>query len=127
MKKCEYCAKEISYHEQYCSDACQQAAMKYYRLTRNCGRLFSICNILGLLAIVVGLFWMVFQPNIGIYIVSGGCLLLGILYFLLPFGTPDMIKKSKIKKTIKNVKWIACLLWMTGLVLLIAGFFFLHV
>ena len=32
MKKCEYCAKEISYHEMYCCYECQNSANKYYDL-----------------------------------------------------------------------------------------------
>ena len=46
MKKCDYCAKEISYFEQYCSEECHGNANKYYETTEKYGKLFSIINMI---------------------------------------------------------------------------------
>ena len=46
LKKCDYCAKEISYFEQYCSEECHGNANKYYETTEKYGKLFSIINMI---------------------------------------------------------------------------------
>ena len=46
MKHCEYCAKEISYYEQYCGKRCEEQAGKYYSLTRNpSGKCRTDCSV----------------------------------------------------------------------------------
>ena len=30
MKKCDYCAKEISYYDQYCDENCEKKALDFY-------------------------------------------------------------------------------------------------
>ena len=53
MKKCEYCAKEISYHEQYCSDECHINANKYYEKAEKFARPFYIISTICVIAIPV--------------------------------------------------------------------------
>ena len=50
MKKCDYCAKEISYFEQYCDENCQANANKYYEKTSPAD--FSAGDVLQVLSIV---------------------------------------------------------------------------
>lgn len=125
MKKCEYCAKEISYYDQYCSEACEEKAKQYYDLTRNKRKLFSFFNFTGLLALIIGLFWMLFQAQVGAYIAGAALLIVGILFFLFPFGTPEMLQKFKIEKMTKIVKIIGILATVIGLILLLLGLFVL--
>lgn len=121
MKHCEYCAKEISYYEQYCGKRCEEQAIKYYRLTRNKRKLFSFINFAGLLALTVGLFWTLFQAQIGAYIAGTALVFLGLLYFFFPFGTPDMLQKHKIQKTIKIVKILGCIAIAIGIAAIVLG------
>ncbi len=45
MKKCEYCAKEISYHQQYCDDDCHRRANQYYENCDRFSKLFMGVNV----------------------------------------------------------------------------------
>jgi hypothetical protein len=121
MKHCEYCAKEISYYEQYCGKRCEEQAGKYYSLTRNKRKLFSFINFTGLLALTVGLFWTLFQAQVGAYIAGTALVFLGLLYFFFPFGTPDMLQKFKIQKTIKIVKIIGSAAIVLGVAAIVLG------
>lgn len=121
MKQCEYCAKEISYYEQYCSKGCEERAGKYYRLTRNRRKLFSFINFTGLLALTVGLFWTLFQAQVGAYIAGTALVFLGLLYFFFPFGTPEMLQKHKIQKTIKMVKLLGIAAAAIGVAAIVLG------
>ncbi|MGN1051666.1 MAG: DUF2116 family Zn-ribbon domain-containing protein, partial [Acutalibacteraceae bacterium] len=56
MKKCEYCAKEISYHQMYCDDDCQLNANKFYEKRENFSRIFTILNTIFVFAIPIGIF-----------------------------------------------------------------------
>ena len=52
MKKCEYCAKEISYHDMYCDEECQKKANDFYDLKEKFVKLFAIVN--GICVISIG-------------------------------------------------------------------------
>lgn len=121
MKKCEYCSKEISYFEQYCCDECHNNARKFFNTTEKNRKLFSVFNIIGVVGLAIGLFWCVFQIGIGNIIAGSAAFVLGVLYFFLPFPTPDMIKKSQIKKAVKRVKTLGIIGIVIGLGLLIFG------
>lgn len=109
MKKCEYCAKEISYYDQYCSDECQIKANKHYELSDKFAKIFLVINVIGVFGIPVGLFLMSISKYVGAVVASGSCVLLGIMLIFLPFPTESMIKKFKIKKamTITRIVGIA--------------------
>lgn len=121
MKKCEYCSKEISYYDQYCSEDCHRLARKFYNTLEYKRKIFSVVNIVGILGLTVGLFWCVFQGDIGSIIAGSATLLLGILYYLLPFATPEMIRKHQIKKAIKNIKILGIAGIVVGAALLVWG------
>ena len=79
MKKCEYCAKEISYHEQYCSIDCHAEANKYYEKCEKFGKLFSIINGICVFGIPIGLFVSTFLRLPGTIIALVSCVVLGIM------------------------------------------------
>lgn len=124
MKNCEYCGKEISYSEQYCCEECEKKAKKHYELVKEKQKLFSVINIIGILAIFIGGFLaMMLEIGIGLYCIGGGFILLGILYIFLPFCTPEQIKKHKIEKAVKTVKFLGLIIIILGIGTVIAGFF----
>lgn len=100
MKKCEYCAKEISYHEQYCSDECHINANKYYEKAEKFARPFYIISTICVIAIPVGLFLFSFIKGPGAIITAVSCALLGIMIIAVPMPSEGMIKKRKIKKAV---------------------------
>ncbi len=75
MKKCDYCAKEISNFEQYCCEECEQNTVRFYRRNE--------------------------RPPVGVTVATLSCFVLGAMLILLPFPTEGMIKKHKLKKAIK--------------------------
>lgn len=119
MKKCEYCAKEISYHEMYCCDECEKSAMQFYELREKYQKLFSVINGIFVLAIGVCLFMYSFLRDAGAIGCSFSLLVLGIMYFFLPYPPEVMINKYKLKKSIKITRIIACTLFFLGLLVLI--------
>ena len=98
MKKCDYCAKEISYFDQYCSEDCQENTNRYYETLDKFGKLFSVVNVICIFGIPIGLFLFSFSKTVGAAIASICCMILGILLLLLPFPTESMIRKFKLKK-----------------------------
>ena len=111
MKKCDYCAKEISYDDMYCCDECEKLTKQYYERSDRFAKPFSMIN-------VVCLFGVMAKPfGAGLSIVC--CAALGILLLLLPFPTESMIKKFKIQKAIRITRYVG--LGMMFLGALIAG------
>ncbi len=51
MKKCDFCAKEISYYDQYCNEECEQKALRYYAMVERYAKLFMIVNTIHRLAL----------------------------------------------------------------------------
>ena len=100
MKKCEYCAKEISYHQQYCGDDCHRRANQYYENCDRFSKLFMGVNVVCVFGIPVGLFFAAFNPPVGVTVATLSCFVLGAMLILLPFPTEGMIKKHKLKKAI---------------------------
>lgn len=100
MKKCDYCAREISYYDQYCSDECHIKANKYYDLSGKFSKIFLVLNVICVFGIPAGLFLMSISKFVGAAVAAGCCLVLGIMLIFLPFPTESMIKKFKIKKAI---------------------------
>lgn len=123
MKRCDYCGKEITYHQQYCDEKCERLAKKYYRTARNMRTIFSIVNIAGLIGLILGLFWAVLSSaQTGAFIAGAAALILGFLYFLLPFGTEEQIKKNKIEKTVKRIKLLGIFGFILGIIIIVCGF-----
>ena len=122
MKKCDYCAKEITYFEQYCSDECQTRANKYYETSEKYGKLFSVINVICVFGIPVGLFLFPFSKSVGTVLASVCCVVLGIMLLFLPFPTEGMISKLKLQKSMKITRIIGASVIALGF--LIIGFYF---
>ncbi len=124
MKKCEYCAKEISYFEQYCSTDCHAEANKYYEKTEKFEKIFSFVNAICVFGIPIGLLLFPFLKVPGTIIASISCAILGILLILLPFPTENMISKYKIKKAMKITRIIGIAIIVLGFAIVGFMFFF---
>ncbi|MDO4830758.1 MAG: hypothetical protein Q4A46_04710 [Clostridia bacterium] len=122
MKKCDYCAKEISYFDQYCSDDCHIRANKYYETEEKFGKIFSVINAICVFGIPVGIFLFSFAKLVGALIAAGSCVILGIMLILLPFPTEGIISKFKLKKAMKITRIVGIV--VIGLGFLIIGFLF---
>ena len=122
MKKCEYCAKEISYHEMYCSDECQDGANKYYELREKFQKPYSIINGIFVIAVGICIFLYSFMRDVGAIGGGSALVILGIMYFLLPFAPDVMIHKYKLKKSILITKIIAAVVFAIGVTVLILYF-----
>lgn len=122
MKKCDYCAKEISYHELYCGDACQNSANAFYDLREKFQKPFSVINGIFVIAIGVCIFLYSFLPDVGAVGAGGSLVILGIMYFFLPFPPDVMIRKYKLKKSVKITKIIAGAIFALGALVLIFYF-----
>lgn len=122
MKKCDYCSKEITYFEQYCSDECQRRANKYYETSEKYGKLFSVINVICVFGIPVGLFLFPFSKSVGTVLASVCCVVLGIMLLFLPFPTEGMISKLKLQKSMKITRIIGASVIALGF--LIIGFYF---
>ncbi|MBQ1616693.1 MAG: hypothetical protein II086_05500, partial [Ruminococcus sp.] len=77
MKKCEYCAKEISYHQQYCDDDCHRKANQYYENCDRFSKLFMGVNVVCVFGIPAGLFILSVVKIVGAVIAGGSCAMLG--------------------------------------------------
>lgn len=119
MKKCEYCAKEISYHEMYCSDECQNSANRYYDIKDKFQKVYAVINGIFVIAIGVCIFLYSFLPDVGAIGGAAALLILGIMYFFLPYPPEVMIHKYKLKKSIKITKIIAGVVFTLGVMVLI--------
>ncbi len=122
MKKCEYCAKEITYFEQYCCDECEKNAIAFHSRSERFSKLFYIVNTICVFGIPVGLFFAAFNPAVGIPVSAVSCLILGLMLILLPFPTEGMVRKHKLQKAIKISRIFGGA--VIGLGLVITGLFF---
>ena len=119
LKKCEYCAKEITYFEQYCDEDCHAEANKYYERIDRFGQLFGIINMICVFGIPIGIFLSSFL-NVGGTIISfASCVILGIMLLLLPFPTDNMISKYKIKKAVSITRKIGIAVIALGFAILL--------
>ncbi|MBQ6153732.1 MAG: DUF2116 family Zn-ribbon domain-containing protein [Ruminococcus sp.] len=125
MKKCEYCSKEISYHEMYCGDECQDSANKYYDLKDKFQKPFAVINGIFVIAIGICIFLYSFLRDVGAIGGASSLLILGIMYFFLPFPPDVMIQKYKLKKSILITKIIAAVIFALGVLVLI--FYLTHI
>ncbi|SCX23171.1 hypothetical protein SAMN02910436_01774 [Ruminococcaceae bacterium P7] len=110
MKKCEYCAKEISYHQQYCGDDCHRRANQYYENCDRFSKLFMGVNVVCVFGIPAGLFILSVVKIVGAVIAGGSCAMLGLMLLIFPFPTEGMVKKFGIKKarSVTRIVGIAC-------------------
>lgn len=115
MKKCDYCAKEISYNEMYCCEECENLTKEYYRRADRYAKPFSIINVICLFGVMAGMFVFSMANVFGAAISIISCAILSILLLVLPFPTESMIRKFKIKKAIQITR-------MVGIGMMVIGF-----
>lgn len=125
MKKCDYCAKEISYFDQYCDEDCHAKANKFYEISQRYEKLFSLINSISIFGIPIGLLLFSFERFIGTSVTCTSCFVLGIMLILLPFPTENMISKFKLKKAIKITRIVGIAVIILGLLVLGLMFLFL--
>ncbi len=125
MKRCDYCAKEISYFEQYCDVDCHANANKFYEMREKYEKIFSPVNAVCVFGIPIGLFMFTFLHIAGIIVTTASFMILGIMLILLPFPTDDMISKFKIKKAMKITRIIGASVIALGIAALILMLMFL--
>lgn len=124
MKKCEYCAKEISYFEQYCDTECHAKANKFYETRERFEKLFSLIDGICVFGIPVGLFMFSFLRTAGMLTTVLSFLILGTMLILLPFPTENMISKYKLKKAIKICRYVGAAVIALGILAFVFMFFF---
>lgn len=120
MKKCEYCAKEISYHQQYCDEECQRKALDFYSLREKFTAVFSVINLICIFAIPIGLVVFSFARRIGFSMVAFAVAILGVTVTLLPFPTENMLKDMKIKRAVQVTRIVGIVLLAVGIGLVIS-------
>lgn len=121
MKKCEFCAKEISYHEMYCSEECQDNAFSFYDKRDKFQKFFAVINGIFVLSIGICIFLYSILPAVGRIGIGASLTILGVMYFFLPFPPDLFIEKYKLKKAIEITKIIAIVLLVIGIGVLIYG------
>ena len=121
MKKCDYCAKEISYHEMYCSDECRDKTFAFYDKREKFQKFFSVINGIFVLAIGICIFLYSFMPAVGLLGAGSSLTILGVMYLFLPFPPDIFVAKQKLKKALFITRIIACVVLALGIVVLIFG------
>lgn len=116
MKKCEYCAKEITYHEIYCCDDCQTESNKFYDMREKVSKVVGAINGIFVMSIGIGIFVFSFLREVGAYMVSVPLLVLGLMFLLFPLPADVMIHKFKIKKAVNLTRIIAIVLLALGII-----------
>lgn len=116
MKKCEYCGKEISYYDMYCSDECQNKTNKFYDLRDNYGKLFTFFDTIFVFLIPIGVFLGTLVGGMGDAMIVTGFVGLGLMLLLLPFPTESMIRKHKILKAKKLCRIFGLVLIAIGII-----------
>lgn len=123
MKKCYYCAKDISYHEMYCSKECEELYTAYFAKRTKLQKLLSAINIVGTFLIAIGIFLYAINNLIGALTCAAGFLSVGIITLILPTPTENFNKKYQLKKAISIVRKFGIVLIVLGVAALILAFF----
>ena len=119
MKKCDYCAKEISYYDQYCDEECEKKALDFYTLRERYTKVFSVLNIIGVFGIPAGLFLSAIDATVGFSITAFSLMLVGVTVFFLPFPVENMISSMKIKKAVFITRMIGIGFFVLGIILFV--------
>ena len=124
MKTCEYCGKEIDYNHAYCNEECENNTFQYHKKRKKFQTLFSVCNITGIIVIMLGGFIGVISQviKIGLLVAGSGLSVLGLLNLLFPYyGIDEQIRKRGIVSTQRTVRFVGTVLLVLGIGFLIGG------
>ena len=121
MKRCDYCAKEISYHEMFCCDECRDSCYAFYDKREKFQKLFSVINGIFVLAIGICIFLFAFIGHLAVVGIGASLTILGVMYMLLPYPPDVFVEKMKLKKAIQITRIIAGVLLAMGIGALIYG------
>lgn len=124
MKRCDYCGNEITYHQMYCDDKCEENANKFYDIRDKVEKIIGIINGISVMSIGIGLFIFSFSATLGSYMVAIPLVILGLLFYFFPIPADVMINKHKIEKSIKLTKIIALIVLMLGIIASVFAIFF---
>ena len=119
MKKCSYCAKEIGYHEMYCSSECEEKYTSYFTKRTKFQKLLSSLNIVGTCSIAVGIFLYAIINIVGAMLIACGALAVGLITIFLPTPTDNIIEKHKLKKAVTFTRYFGFFLTAVGVAALI--------
>lgn len=103
----------------YCCDECQDQANKFYEMREKFQKPFSVINGIFVIAIGICIFLYSFLRDVGAIGASVSLIILGVMYFFLPFPPEIMIHKYKLKKSVKITKIIASVIFVLGIIVLI--------
>lgn len=106
----------------YCSDDCQDGANRFYDLREKFQKPYSVINGIFVIAVGICIFLYSFLRDAGAIGGGASLLILGAMYFFLPFPPEAMIHKYKLKKSIKFTKIIAAAIFALGALVLIFYF-----
>lgn len=123
MKQCEYCAKEITYHQIYCDDICEDNAQKFYDMRESAEKIMGILNGICVLSIGIGFFLFSFFSKTSAFMISIPMLILGILFTLFPVPADVMINKYKIQKAVKLTRIIGIVVLLLGIIATVISIF----
>lgn len=126
MKKCDFCAREISYHEMYCCEECNKKANDFYEMQEKFSKLFAVLNGIFVMAIGICIFAFSFLPVFSVYAIAVSLFALAVLYFFCPFPPDIMIHKYKIKKSIKFCRIISLALLILSMVVFSCAIIFIR-
>lgn len=99
----------------FCDENCQKHSNDFYDLKEKFTKFFAVINGIFVMAIGIGIFAYSMIPPLGAWMVTISLLVLGTMYFFLPFPPDIMIDKYKIKKSIFICRIIAVILFLLGL------------
>lgn len=122
MKKCDYCGKEISYNDMYCSEDCQIKTVKFYSIKEKFSMVFSVINCICLFLVPIGFIVFSFMDYLGFSIIAIGTAVLGLTVLLLPLPTDGMISKFKVKKAVDITRIIGLIILILGIGLIITDY-----
>ncbi len=114
MKQCQYCAKQISYHEMYCCEECEKLSAQYYQKRVKAQKLISVCYIVGTVALALAIFTYPLLNILGASLGMLGGFATGLITVFLPTPTDNIIEKYKIKKSTEIVKIFGFVLLAVG-------------
>lgn len=123
MKKCDYCAKQIEYNEQYCCYECEKSANNFYKKEKRSEKIVAVINLVTILGIIISGFIAIASfARTACLVCASSFITLGITYFVFPCAPENIIKQYKLKKSIKIIKIIASAFLVLAAILLLIGY-----